>query len=109
MAGITIKIYPISAFFFELEEAANDVSVEVLVNYYITNNKDNIASEAWLHTSQNKTVMFLADVCSFAYINQSEDEIENYLLDYYNNSETFENSINALLNKQYDYFTLEDE
>lgn len=109
MAEITIKIYPISAFIFELEGAANGVSVEVSVNYYITNNRNEIASEAWLHTSQNKAVMFLADVCSFAYMNQSEDEIENYLLDYYNNSETFGNSIKALLNKQYEYFTLDDE
>lgn len=109
MAEMEIRIYPISAFIFELEGAANGVSVEVSVNYYITKDRDNIASEAWLHTSQNKAVMFLADVCSFAYINQSEDEIENYLLDYYNNSETFGSSVKALLNKQYDYFTLDDE
>lgn len=37
MEEITIKIYPISAFVFELEGAANGVSVEVDINYYIKN------------------------------------------------------------------------
>lgn len=78
--------------------------VDVSVNYF-TDTEGNVVSEAWLHPENQKAMMFLADVCSFANNGQTDDQIEDRLLDYYSSSETFQESASALLNGNYDYFT----
>ncbi len=103
---VSVKVYHISSFIFEVFDENHSMIIEGTVNYSATKGKENIISEAWLHSSKNEAMMYLADTCTFAYRNQTEDEIENYLLDYYHNSEIFAESVAALLAEQYDYFTI---
>ena len=102
-----INIYPISSFIFALPDIDNP-TIEVSVNY-MRDNENHVNSEAWLHCSNHKATMFLADIYSFADNGQTEDEIEDRLLSYYNNSETFHESVKAVLNEQYDYFDIKEE
>ncbi len=101
----TISIIPVNSFVFALPDIPN-FTVEVNVNY-TRDGENHINSEAWLHSEKNKTTMFLADVCSFADNGESEEEIEDRLLTFYNNSEVFIESVKALLSENYDYFTAE--
>ncbi len=98
-----IIIVPVNSFVFALPEMPEDKYIEVTVNY-TRDSENNVTSEAWLHEKGNKAVMFLADICSFADNGQTEDEIENRLLEYYNGSEVFSDSVIALLSKDYNYF-----
>lgn len=105
--NLTINLIPINSFVFALPDLEEQV-IEVNVNY-TRDNEGHINSEAWLHSSEHKAMMFLADICSFADIGQTEDEIEDRLLSYYNNSEIFVESVRALINEQLDYFSIDEE
>lgn len=99
---LEIEVLAVNSFVFRLPETGNIV-VDVSVNYF-KDTENNIVSEAWLHPEFQKAMMFLADVCSFANNGQTDEQIEDRLLDYYSSSEDFKNSAVALLNKDYAYF-----
>lgn len=105
--NLTINLIPVNTFVFALPDIPEQV-VEVSVNY-VRDSENHINSEAWLHSSKHKAMMFLADICSFADNGQSEDDIEDRLLSYYNNSETFIDSVSALLAEQLEYFNINEE
>lgn len=99
---LEIEVLSMKSFVFRLPETGNIV-VDVSVNYF-KDTENNVVSEAWLHPEFQKAMMFLADVCSFANNGQSDEQIEDRLLDYYSSSEDFKNSVVALLNEDYEYF-----
>lgn len=105
--NLTINLIPVNTFVFALPDITGQI-IEVNVNY-MRDNDNHINSEAWLHSSKHKAMMFLADICSFADNGQSEDEIEDRLLSYYNNSEAFVDGVSALLAEQLDYFNVEED
>ncbi len=97
-----ISVLSVKSFVFALP-GMGELLIDVSVNYF-TDKDGNIVSEAWLHPENQKAMMFLADVCSFADSGQTDDEIEDRLLDYYSASETFQESVSALLSGNSDYF-----
>ena len=103
---LEIEVLSMNSIVFQLPETG-DIVVDVLVNYF-NDTENNVVSEAWLHPESQKAMMFLADVCSFANNGQTDDQIEDRLLDYYSASETFQESASALLSGDYDYFTKAD-
>ncbi len=102
-----IIVISMSSFVFALPVLEDKDTIEVTVNY-TRDSENRINSEAWLHPVKRKAMMFIADVCSFADNGQTEDEIENWLIDYYGSSDIFANSVNALLSEQYDYFLVDE-
>lgn len=99
---VQLTIYPISSFVFALPEFPD---IEVRIEYVKTHD-ENISAEAWVYSHARRTMRFLADVAEFEDNGYSEDELENKLVETFNMSEVFAESVNALVSGDYDYFNV---
>lgn len=108
MDEYNVTIVNVSGFAFLLPELPEETAVEVTVQYH-SDIDDVIHSEAWIRSSKRKTVCFLADITEIKERGLTQDEIENRLLGYYNNSEVFAASVTALLNADFKYFDIIEE
>lgn len=100
---VQLTIYHINAFVFALPEKPE---IEVTVEYTQTHN-ETISAEAWLYSPERRTMRFLADVAEFENNDFTESEIENRLVEAFNKSEVFADSITALVSGNYDYFNVD--
>ncbi|MGN0678649.1 MAG: hypothetical protein ACI4JS_03200 [Oscillospiraceae bacterium] len=102
-----INVHRVLSLIIELPELPDGIRLDVYILF--SNDGNTVTSEAWLRPSNHKATMFLADINSFADDGQTESEIEDRLLSYYNNSETFLKSVRAVLDEHYGYFDIKEE
>lgn len=102
---VQLTIYSLSAFVFALPEMPE---IEVTVEYTKTHD-ETISAEAWLYAPERRTMRFLADIAEFEDNGFSESEIENKLVETFNKSEVFADSVAALISENYDYFNVDTE
>lgn len=100
---IQLTIYPISSFVFALPEIPD---IEVRIEYVKTHD-ESISAEAWLYSHERRTMRFLADVAEFEDNGYSDDVLESKLVETFNKSEVFADSVNALVSGNYDYFNVD--
>lgn len=100
---VQLTIFPVSSFVFTLPELPE---IEVRIEYVKTHNEV-ISSEAWLYSPERRTMRFLADVAEFEDNGYSEDELEGKLVETFNKSEVFADSVNALASGNYEYFNVD--
>lgn len=102
-----LELIPISTYLFELPGMPEDI--EVTISFF-RDTKHNVIAEAWLHPKKCKLKQFWADIYKFEdYDNLSDEEIINKVMPVFNNSETFNDSIQAVLENNWDYFELNEE
>lgn len=101
-----IELRPITTYAFAIPALPNDEYVECIISYFYSS-RHTIITEAWLHPQKNKLKQYFADLYEFEdYDNLSKEEIINKALIYFNNSETFNDSLSAIIHDDWDYFNI---
>lgn len=100
---VQLTIYHVNSFVFALPEKPE---IEVTIEYTQTHD-ETISAEAWLYSPERRTIRFLADVMEFENNDFLESEIENKLVEAFNKSEVFADSVAALVSGNYDYFNVD--
>lgn len=105
-AEVEITVIEKKAFTFLLPEANG---IEVDISYWFDGDGV-LHSEAWLHSEDYIGMKFLGDIFEVsASDSMADEEITQYLINVFGSSETFQESVTALLNDQLEYFDLNTE
>lgn len=103
-----ITLYTQNCFTFDIPDLSEENAVTVSVIYWETKSED-IFAEAWLQSKKSRLMKFLGDVVELENFGSSDEEIEDKLIRYFNESELFNSSITALVAGDYDYFNVDDD
>lgn len=105
-AEVEITVIEKKAFTFILPEA-NEIEVDIT---YWFDDDGVLHSEAWLHSKDYIGMKFLGDIFEVsASDSMADEEITQYLINVFGSSETFQESVTALLNGQLEYFDFNTE
>lgn len=101
-----IELVPLNSYIFELPGTPEGEEMEVLVTFF-RDIKHNIIAEAWLRPKKCRLKQFWADIYKFEdYDNLSDEEVINKVLPVFNESEVFNNSVQAILENDWEYFEI---
>lgn len=104
-----LELIPISTYLFQLPNTPDGEDIEVTISFF-RDTKHNVVAEAWLHPNKCKLKQLWADIYKFEdYDELSDEEILNKVIPIFNESETFNDSVQAVLDNNWEYFELDEE
>ncbi len=99
-----LEIVPISTYLFELPGTPEGEDIEVTISFF-RDTKHNVIAEAWLRPKKCRLKQFWADIYQFEdYDDLSDEEIIKRVLPVFNESDVFNESVQAVIDNAWDYF-----